>query len=269
MQQRTLKRQIVFNGYGIHTGKFAEVTISPLRTDSGLIFRSMNLTAKYFYPHVHGNERGTEIVFADGSTIQTVEHLAAALMGLGVDNALVEIDGPEAPIKEGSAKFFVEQILAAGLEEQDRPKNFYELKGPKFLTEKGKFILAVPAENFKVNFVLDYTHPLVQTDVYSFIWSEDNFAQEIAPARTYGFAEEIEYLLKNNLAQGATLQNAIVIGQEGFSTALRFPDELVRHKILDFIGDICAIGALPKAEFFVYKSGHVFNQKFVKTVLAV
>ena len=265
--QKTLKRQIVFNGYGIHTGKFAEVTISPLRTDSGLIFRSLNLTAKYCYPHIRGNERGTEIVFTDDSTLQTVEHLVASLVGLGVDNALIEVDGPEAPIKDGSAKFFVEQLLAAGLEEQAQPKNFYEFKEPRFLAENGKFILAVPAENFKVNFLLDYAHPLVQTDIFSFDLSKDNFVQEIAPARTYGFAEEIEYLLKNNLAQGATLQNAIVVGADGFSTTLRFPDELVRHKILDFLGDIYALGVLPKAEFFVYKSGHVFNQKFVQMIL--
>jgi UDP-3-O-[3-hydroxymyristoyl] N-acetylglucosamine deacetylase len=268
MQQKTLGRQIVFNGYGIHTAKFAEVTISPLREDSGLIFRSLNLTSKYFYPNVQGNDRGTAVIFSDDSAVQTVEHLVSALTGLGIDNALIEIDGDEAPIKDGSAKFITEQILAAGLQEQNKAKNFFELKEPKKLAADGKFILALPAENFKVNFLLDYAHPQVQTDIYSFELFKDDYTRDIAPARTYGFQEEIEWLLAHNKAQGASLKNALVISNQGFSSALRFPDELVRHKILDFIGDIAAIGALPKAEFFVYKSGHVFNHKFVREVLA-
>ncbi|MDR1997108.1 MAG: UDP-3-O-acyl-N-acetylglucosamine deacetylase [Candidatus Margulisbacteria bacterium] len=268
MNQRTIAKQLVFNGYGIHTGKFAEVTMSPLKPDSGLIFRSSTLTSRYFCPNVRGTERGTEIVFTDGSTIQTVEHLVSALTGLGLDNVLVEVDGDEAPIKDGSARFVVEQILAAGIQEQNKPKNFFNLKKPRQLTGSGKFILALPAAAFKVNFLLDYTHPVVQTDVYSFEFGKTDFVQEIAPARTYGFQEEIAYLLQHRLARGATLQNALVIGAAGFSQALRFPDELVRHKILDFIGDIAALGALPQAEFFVYKSGHIFNQQFVKTILA-
>ena len=268
MQQKTLSRQVVFNGYGIHTGKFAEVTLSPLKPDSGIIFRSSTLTSKYFYPQVNGNARGSEIVFADGSTIQTIEHLVSALAGLGIDNVLVEVDGEEAPIKDGSAQFIAEQILAAGITEQKSPKNFFELREPKFLAEPDKFILAVPAETFRINFLMDYAHPQAGTDVFQFTWGADDYAREIAPARTFGFPEEIAYLAKNNLAKGAGLHNALVIAPEGFSARLRFPDELVRHKILDFIGDILAIGAVPRAEFFVCKSGHAFNHKFVKTVLA-
>jgi UDP-3-O-acyl N-acetylglucosamine deacetylase len=269
MKQKTLARQIVFNGFGIHTGQFAEVTLTPLKADSGLIFRSSTLTSKYFYTNVNGNERGTEIVFADGSAIQTIEHLTSSLAGLGVDNALIEVDGGEAPIKDGSALFVAEKILEAGLKEQDKEKNFFELKEPKYLAADGKFILAVPAENFKVNFLLDYDHPLVRTDIFSFEWGKDDYAREVAPARTYGFRGELEYLLGRGLARGATLKNALVVGAEGFSAPLRFPDELARHKTLDFIGDIYAIGALPKAEFFVCRSGHAFNHQFVKTALAV
>ncbi|MDR2431542.1 MAG: UDP-3-O-acyl-N-acetylglucosamine deacetylase [Candidatus Margulisbacteria bacterium] len=267
MKQKTLARQIVFNGFGIHTGQFAEATLTPLKADSGLIFRSSNLTSRYFGPNVRGNERGTEIVFPDGSTIQTIEHLASALAGLGVDNALIEVDGAEAPIKDGSARFITEKILETGLREQDKEKNFFEFKEPKFLTADGKFILAVPAENFKVNFLLDYSHPLVQADIFSFEWGRDDYAREIAPARTYGFREELEYLLERGLARGATLKNALVIGADGFSAELRFPDELARHKALDFVGDIYALGALPRAEFFVCRSGHAFNHRFVKTAL--
>ncbi|MDR2428882.1 MAG: UDP-3-O-acyl-N-acetylglucosamine deacetylase [Candidatus Margulisbacteria bacterium] len=268
MQQKTLARQVVFNGYGIHTAKFAEVILSPLRADSGLIFRSSTLTSKYIYPNVRGDERGTAVLFSDGSAVQTVEHLVSALAGLGVDNALIEIDGVEAPIKDGSAKFIVEQILSAGLQEQDQPKRFLQIAGPKKLAAEGKFILALPAENFKVNFLLDYDNSPIQTDLGSFDAARDDYAQYVAPARTYGFQEELEWLLAQNKAQGASLKNAVVVSDKGFSTALRFPDELVRHKILDFIGDIAAAGALPQAEFFVYKSGHVFNHRFVREVLA-
>lgn len=267
MQQKTLKKQVVFNGYGIHTGKFAEVTMSPLKEDSGIIFRSSTLTSKYFAPYVNGHARGSEIVFADGSTIQTIEHLVSALAGLGVDNALVEVDGDEAPIKDGSAQFVVEQILSVGLLEQKREKTFFQLREPKFLAEQDKFILAVPAEKFQVNFLMDYAHPQVGADIFQFTWGEDDYAKEIAPARTFGFKEEIDYLAKNDLAKGAALHNAIVIAPEGFSTPLRFPDELVRHKVMDFIGDIMAVGDLPLAEFFVCKSGHSFNHKFVKMLL--
>ncbi|MDR1452611.1 MAG: UDP-3-O-acyl-N-acetylglucosamine deacetylase [Candidatus Margulisbacteria bacterium] len=268
MRQKTLARQIVFNGYGIHTARFAEVIISPLKADSGLIFRSSTLTSKYFYPNVRGDERGTAVIFSDGSSVQTVEHLVSALAGLGVDNALIEIDGIEAPIKDGSAKFIAEQILAAGLREQDKPRRLLRIAGPQKLVAEGKFILALPAENFKVNFLLDYDNPQAQTDLGSFDLARDDYMRYIAPARTYGFQEELEWLLARNKAQGASLQNAVVISARGFSTALRFPDELVRHKILDFIGDIAAAGALPQAEFFVYKSGHVFNHRFVREVLA-
>jgi UDP-3-O-[3-hydroxymyristoyl] N-acetylglucosamine deacetylase len=268
MKQKTLARQVVFNGYGIHTAKFAEVIISPLRADSGLIFRSSTLTSKYFYPNVRGDERGTAVFFSDGSSVQTVEHLVSALVGLGVDNALIEIDGVEAPIKDGSAKFIVEQILAAGLQEQDKPKQTLQIASPKKLAAEGKFILALPAENFKVNFLLDYDSPLALTDIGSFDAARDDYARYVAPARTYGFQAELEWLLAQNKAQGASLKNAIVVSDQGFSAALRFPDELVRHKILDFIGDIAAVGALPQAEFFVYKSGHVFNHRFVCEVLA-
>ncbi|MDR1322988.1 MAG: UDP-3-O-acyl-N-acetylglucosamine deacetylase [Candidatus Margulisbacteria bacterium] len=268
MKQKTLARQIVFNGYGIHTAKFAEVIISPLSADSGLIFRSSTLTSKYIYTNVRGEERGTAVLFPDGSSVQTVEHLVSALVGLGVDNALIEIDGEEAPIKDGSAKFIVEQILAAGFQEQDKPKRLLKIAAPQKLVADGKFILALPAENFKVNFLLDYNNPQAQTDLSSFDAAQDDYAQYIAPARTYGFQEEIEWLLAQNRAQGASLKNAVVISDKGFSTALRFPDELARHKILDFIGDIAAAGALPQAEFFVYKSGHVFNHRFVREFLA-
>ena len=267
MQQHTLAKPIVFNGCGIHTGKFAEVTLMPLPADRGLVFRSNNLTSKYCYPNVRGNERGTEVVFADGSTVQTVEHLVSALVGMGVDNALIEIDADETPIKDGSAKYFVEQICATGLKEQEQPKKFFKITEPKKLCADGKFILALPSENFKVTFLLDHGRPYAGVDLHTFAYGTD-YTADVAPARTYGFKNEIEWLLSKNKALGASLKNALVIAEQGFSTALRFPDELVRHKVLDFIGDITALGAVPAAEFFVYKSGHLFTNRFVKEMLA-
>lgn len=267
--QQTIAHPVTFHGYGIHSGKFTELTLNPLKEDQGILFHQDGIVKKYVSENISGDSRGTQLVFAE-KKVQTVEHLISALVGMGIDNVLIDIEGPEIPIKDGSAKFFAEKILEAGFKKQNKQKKYFQFKQKELLIspQKDKAILAVPAETFRVSFVIDYDDPIVKTDIAEFDLFKNDFLTELAPARTYGFQHEVQDLLNAGLAQGATLENAIVVSEAGYSCDLRFPNELARHKIVDFIGDIMALGALPLAHFYILRSGHQFNQQFVLNLLA-
>lgn len=264
--QQTIAQPLTFHGFGIHTGKFCEVTLTPLKEDQGIVFLVDGATVKYSAENIIGDSRGT-LVNVGNSQVMTVEHLISAIAGLGIDNILIDVEGPEIPIKDGSPNFFVQKILEAGIKKQDKEKKFFKIKNKEILIYEDKSILVLPAETFKVTFLIDYNHPLINTDIAIFDLVKNDYVKELSKARTYGFTHEVEYLLNKGLAQGATLENAIVIGPNGFSTELRYPDELVRHKIIDFIGDIMALGAIPLGHFIAIKSGHEFNQRFVRKLL--
>ncbi len=263
-KQCTLTKAVTFNGFGIHTCQFAEVTLTPLKDNTGLVFRAHNQAAPYLHENVIGDARGTQIVLGPDNVLMTIEHLVSALVGLGIDNVLIDVDGPEIPIKDGSPKFFVDKILEAGITEQKESRKYFTLAKPLLFEEKDKAILAVPADKLSVTFIIDYPESFIKTDAASFTLSKDNYIAELSKARTYGFTHEIEALVKSGKGLGATRDNAIVIGQTGYSVPLNYPNELARHKIVDFLGDIRAVGAVPKAAFYVVKSGHAFNQRFVK-----
>ncbi len=266
--QQTLKNKITFHGYGIHTGKFAEVTLAPLDEDQGIIFRSENKAKKYLAENISGDARGTQVILDKENKIMTVEHLVSALAGMGIDNVLIDVEGPEVPAKDGSPSFFTEKIIEAGILKQNKPKNFFKVKQREVLIEKDKAILVLPAETLKITFLIDYPDNIVKTDIFSLDLAQMDYQNELGRARTYGFKNELAQLLSSGLALGATVQNAIVVSPEGFSCELNYPDELVRHKVVDFIGDIMALGALPLGEFYVIKSGHQLNFKFVQKLLA-
>lgn len=266
-KQCTLAKPITFNGFGIHTCQFAEVTLTPLKADTGLIFRAHNQSAPYTSENVQGDARGTQVVLGPDNVIMTVEHLISALVGLGIDNVLIDVDGPEIPIKDGSPKYFTDKILEAGIIEQNEPRKYFKLNKPLLYEEKDKAILALPAEKFSIVFIIGYHDKLVKTDAATFTLSKENYIQELSKARTYGFTQEIEALVKSGKGLGATRENAIVVGETGYSVPLNYPNELARHKIVDFLGDIRALGAVPLATFYVVKSGHSFNQKFVRKLL--
>ncbi len=264
--QQTLKQKISFHGFGIHTAGFCEITLTPLDENQGIVFYCDGATSKYLPENVSGDERGSNVLFADGKKVMTIEHLVSALAGLGIDNVLIDVEGPEIPIKNGSPEFFVEQIKKAGIVKQSAEKKFFKIKEKEYLLDGQKAILALPSETFKVNFVVDFNDEVVKTDVFSFDLNSQDYELELSQARTFGFEEEIKYLLEKGLAQGATPDNALVINKEGFSRELNYPNEIVRHKVVDFIGDIMVLGSLPLAEFFVVKSGHAFNQKFARQI---
>jgi UDP-3-O-[3-hydroxymyristoyl] N-acetylglucosamine deacetylase len=208
------------------------------------------------------------MILSDDIKIMTIEHIVSAVTGLGIDNILIEVEGPEVPIKDGSPNFFIEKILEAGIKKLSADKQFFKLFEKEVLIEKDKAILAFPADTFKVNFLMDYDDDLVRIDIFSFDLGKEDYIKELGKARTYGFKSEIKKLFENKQALGATLDNAVLVSDQGYSKQLNYPDELVRHKVVDFIGDIMALGKLPLAEFFVVKSGHTFNQKFVKNLLS-
>lgn len=263
-KQHTLAKDITLNGFGIHTGKFAAVNLFPIKENDGIIFRSNGIAQPYNHENVAGDERGTKIIISKEDEILTIEHLVAALVGMGVDNVLIDVDGPEIPIKDGSALFFAEKIKEVGLKKQQADKKILTIKDNIFLQEKDCFVLIKPADTFKINFLIDYDDEIIKTDIASFDLAKDDFIKELAGARTYGFTHELDYLIENDLAKGFDGKNAIVIDQKGYSLPLNYPNECARHKIIDFLGDIAVLGQLPLGEFFISKSGHKFNQKIVK-----
>lgn len=267
--QQTICKQITFHGVGIHSGKFCEVTLSPLKEDQGIVFHVDGITKKYQAENIQGDSRGTQVIISEDQKVLTIEHLISAIAGLGIDNILIDVEGPEIPIKDGSPKFFVDLLLEAGIIKQNKQKKFFRIREKELLidSKKDKAILALPAETFKVTFLIDYPDPIVKTDIANFDLVKEDYAKELGRARTYGFEHEVTYLKEKGLAQGATLKNAIVVSPAGYSTALNYPNELARHKIVDFIGDIMALGAIPLAHFIVIKSGHEFNNRFVHRLL--
>ena len=268
LAQQTLAKAVTFNGFGIHTCAFTEVTLTPLRENTGIIFRAHNQSAPYISENIQGDARGTQVILGPDNTIMTVEHLISALVGLGIDNVLIDVEGPEIPIKDGSAKFFVETILAAGIVEQKADREYFKIKKTVCYEEPGKAIVANPSDKLSITFIIDYPDKLVQTDSANFTLTPHNYPSELALARTYGFTHEIAALVMSGKGLGATRDNAIVISDTGYSVPLRYPNELARHKIVDFLGDIRALGKTPLGDFYIVKSGHAFNQRFVKQLLA-
>ena len=221
--------------------------------------------------NVTDTKLGTTITQNDAS-IMTVEHLLAAFSGLGIDNAYVDIHGPEVPIMDGSAASFILLVELAGIKEQKAPKKFLRIKKNVRVEDNGKFAEFKPYNGYRLSFQIEFEHPMIQNKLteFTFDFSTLNFLDQISRARTFGFLKEIETLRANNLALGGSLDNAIVLddyrilNQDG----LRFDDELVRHKILDAIGDLYLMGHILVGEFNGFKSGHELNNKLIRKLYA-
>jgi UDP-3-O-[3-hydroxymyristoyl] N-acetylglucosamine deacetylase len=205
----------------------------------------------------------------NGFRVSTVEHLMAAFFGLGVDNARVELDGPEVPIMDGSAGPFVFLLRSAGLREQRSPKRFIVIREPFEIRENGRSISLQPSRELKISYTIDFSHPLLRDQRYELRFSGKDFVKEISRARTFGFLRDIETLRENGLALGGSLDNAIVIDDFRIlnEDGLRYKDEFVRHKILDFIGDLAILGCPVIGRFVVNKSGHRLNQTMLKKLI--
>lgn len=275
IKQRTLKNVISATGVGLHTGEKVYLTLRPAPANSGIIFRrvDLNIPVEILARTENvGDTRLSTSLVKDNIKISTIEHLLSALAGLGIDNAYIDVSASEIPIMDGSASPFVFLIQSAGIEQQNAPKKFIRIKRTIEVKQDNKWVRFEPFEGFKVNLQIDFDHPIFQHVPQSaeIDFSQNAFVKEISRARTFGFMHEMEFLRENNLALGASLDNAIamdeyrILNEEG----LRYEDEFVKHKILDAVGDLYLLGHSLIGAFYGYKSGHELNNALLKKLLA-
>lgn len=252
--QTTLREGFSYEGVGLHTGVACRVSISPAPPNSGLLFVTGGLEIPALAEYVVETARAT-VVGKDGVTISTIEHLLAALFGMGVANARIDVDGPEIPVADGSAKTWVDLIQRAGIAPQSEVRERYVPAAPTFVRDGERTLVVLPATHFRIKFLADFAPP-IGTHYFDGEITPELFAAEIAAARTFGYLHEVQALLDRGLAKGGTLENALVFAPEGPMQEMRWPNEPVRHKVLDLIGDLALLGAWPQCEVIAIKSGH-------------
>src|SRR5215203_1149785 len=267
--QRTLRRSISCAGIGLHSGRKVTLSLKPAAAGSGIRFRRSDLgglEVPAAVNHVGAINYATGLM-RDAVRVDTVEHLLAALVSLGVDNVIVELNHPEVPIMDGSAAPFIYLIHEAGLKRLAAPKRFLKIVRPIALSRGDKRIALYPSDNFKVTYSISFDHPMLRHQSRTMQITEESFIEEIAPARTFGFLKEVEMLRQNGLALGGSLENAIVLGETGALNALRFEDEFVRHKILDVIGDMALVGYPIIGHLVAHRGGHALHTSFASKLL--
>jgi UDP-3-O-[3-hydroxymyristoyl] N-acetylglucosamine deacetylase len=274
LRQRTLKNAIHATGVGLHTGRKVTLTLRPAAPDTGVVFRRVDLPGLPEIPadaRLVSDTRLCSAIEAAGARVMTVEHLMAALFGLGIDNVYVELNGPEVPIMDGSAGPFVFLIQSAGIEEQNAPKTFLRVRKTVEVTEGDKWVRLSPYNGFRVTLSVDFAHPVfAEGQTVSVDFADTSFVREISRARTFGFMHEVEALRSNGLALGGSLDNAVVMDEFRVLNAegLRYDDELVKHKALDAIGDLYLLGHPLIGAFTGHKSGHALNNRLCRALLA-
>jgi UDP-3-O-[3-hydroxymyristoyl] N-acetylglucosamine deacetylase len=269
--QRTVKQEVSFEGIGLHTGRHSSVCLKPAPRDTGILFlrKDKDSLIKASVNAVTDTAFATTIGY-NGAKIRTVEHILAALAGLGIDNTFIEVNGPEIPILDGSSVGLTQLILEAGIAKQSKKRPFIRITTPILLSDGHAEIAALPFEGRRITYRIQFHHHFLGEQKLSIDLTEENFVVEIAPARTFGFLKDVEYLKANGFARGGSFDNAIILGDKGImnSTALRFKDEFVRHKILDLIGDLSLLGFPIHGHIIANKSGHTTNLKFLKKLLS-
>ncbi|HKJ88072.1 MAG TPA: UDP-3-O-acyl-N-acetylglucosamine deacetylase [Gammaproteobacteria bacterium] len=272
--QRTLRNSIQGTGIGLHSGEKVSVTLHPAPADTGIIFRRADLPNRPEIPAWVENVVETTLcttLGVNGIKVATVEHLMAALAGLGIDNAYVDIDGAEVPIMDGSAAPFVFLLQCAGVHEQDAPKRFLRIKKRVQVTDGDRRVSFEPANALRIDFAIDFDHPLMRNNNRVTVdFSETAFTREVSRARTFGFARDVERLQEQGMTLGGNLDNAIVVDDHRLlnEEGLRYHDEFVRHKVLDAIGDLYLMGHPVLGCFQGHKSGHALNNRLLRALLA-
>lgn len=274
LKQRTLKESIRATGIGLHGGAKVYMTLRPAPVNSGIIFRRIDLEQPVDIPatalNVTQTTLGTTLEHAN-ARVATVEHLLSAMAGLGIDNAFVDLTAAEVPIMDGSAAPFVFLLQSAGIEEQNAPKRFVRIRRPVEVHDGDKWARLAPYNGFRVNFEIDFDHPVLRKhrQSASLEFSTTAFLKEISRARTFGFLRDLETLRERDLTLGGSLDNAIVMDEYRVlnEDGLRFRDEFVRHKILDAVGDLYLLGCCLIGEFTGFKSGHRLNNLLLRALL--
>ena len=266
--QKTIKKAASFSGVGLHTGDETTIVFKPAPPDTGAVFIRTDLPER---PHIKADvahvvdvSRGTTIGL-DGVRVLTIEHVLAAFAGLGIDNIYAEVNASEAPVGDGSASPFVEVLSEAEIVEQDRVRKEVRITHPIAYERDGVSLMALPADRLKLSYTIEYGHPALDSQYASFAIDPSAFVREIAPARTFCFLHDVEQLKALGLIKGGSIENAIVIGDEGIlNDGLRFNDEFARHKILDLLGDLVLLGDPLIAHVVAIKAGHASHVEFIK-----
>jgi UDP-3-O-[3-hydroxymyristoyl] N-acetylglucosamine deacetylase len=267
--QKTIAKEATCSGIGVHSARVVHLTVKPAPINHGIQFVRTDLPHHPCIPARFNKVVDTSlatVIGSDGFIVSTIEHLMAAFAGLSIDNALVEVSSYEMPIMDGSAGPFTRMLKAAGIKTQSAPRCYLAVNKPLELSANDKFVGIYPAPHFKVTCSIEFDHPVINTQQYSVIIEDDHFEKQIADARTFGFLYEQEYMKKFGLGQGASLDNVVVVDQNGVlnEDGLRFDDEFVRHKLLDCIGDFSLLGLPILGHVVAKRSGHAFNHAFVE-----
>jgi len=270
--QRTLKKEINCSSIGLHTGRKVNMKIIPAPVDTGIIFIRTDLTDAEPIPARYDNVCDTTLATTLGSngvTVSTVEHLLSAFSGMGVDNAIIELDSFEVPVMDGSALPFVNMLKEVGTHVQEKNKKLLIIKKPVSVTEGDASAVLLPAEEFKITYEIDFKHPFIGKQSYSMTFSDEKYEKEISAAQTFGFLKDLEFLQAKGLALGGSLKNVIVLDDKKIinKEGLRIPDVFVKHKILDAIGDLFLLGMPIIGHFMAYKSGHRLNNLLLKELM--
>jgi len=272
--QRTLKAPIRASGIGLHSGRQVHISMLPAPVNTGIVFRRVDVSPAVEMPAsavLVGEATMCSTLVKDGVKVATVEHIMSAFAGMGIDNCVVELSSPEIPILDGSAAPFIYLLQSNGVVAQSAPRRFMRIKQPVQVGDGDKYARLEPYEGYRLSFGIEFKHPAFKTSAQTAVleFTPANYVKEVARARTFGFMRDFEVLRANNLALGASMDNAValdnyrVVNPDG----LRFDDEFVRHKILDAVGDLYLIGAPLLGAYTAYKSGHALNNQLACAVL--
>ena len=268
--QKTIKQETGIKGIGLHTGKEVSMKLKPLPEDSGIIFVRVDIPGN---PRIDSNISNLTdssyalTLSASGATVTTVEHFLAALSGLCIDNLLVELDGPEIPILDGSALPFVRLITDAGIEEQQKERKYFMLQDAVWVTEDDRYVIFLPSDEFRITYTVDYEHKMLGAQFASFVIDQKTFLSDIAQSRTFGFVKDEQNLKNMGLIKGVSEKNAVLIDEDKFVVQPRSQKEFVYHKILDLIGDLYLLGRPLLGHVLVAKGGHSLDAKLMKKIL--
>ncbi|MDO4222782.1 MAG: UDP-3-O-acyl-N-acetylglucosamine deacetylase [Acinetobacter sp.] len=275
LKQRTLKQNTQISGIGLHSGDVVEMRFLPHHTDGGIVFRRVDLNPVVELPaHALLIQEAfmCSNLVKDDAKVGTIEHVMSAIAALGIDNLIIEVNAAELPIADGSAKPFIDLFLQCGLQEQDAAKKFIKVVKPVQVQVGDKTASFTPYDGFELNFKIDFQHPVFKPEhqFYQFQLHTQQYIDEISTARTFGFMKDLEFLKAQNLALGASLDNAIGLDDESVLNpeGLRFENEFVRHKILDAIGDLSLLGHQILAKFDAFKAGHAVNNELLRQLLS-
>ncbi|MDA8098430.1 MAG: UDP-3-O-acyl-N-acetylglucosamine deacetylase [Nitrospiraceae bacterium] len=269
--QRTLKNSVSCEGVGLHSGRKVHLTLRPADAGTGVVFHRTDLGNRMIEAvaaHTVATSYATTLR-KSGATVGTVEHVLGALAGIGISNAIVELDGDEVPIMDGSAGPFVRMIAEAGVQVQDRVQPVLKITRPVLVREGAKQLAIWPSESQGISCAIDFDHPLLREQSLNYQYSEENFIRDVADARTFGFLRDVETLKAKGLARGGSLENAVVLGEDSVLNreGLRYRDEFVRHKVLDMIGDLSLAGMPVIGHVIAHKPGHSLNAVLVGKLL--